>query len=116
MQRRKWRQFSLRFPLGIVTLVCLLLGLWNVCQHRAESDVSVAAGGRQPTTIAPYLLGVEHSNNITVVETYHIWFFGLTCDLPYSRQFPEIGGMTSIVRPRIIFQQAEPELLPLPGA
>ena len=114
MERRKWMRFSLRLLLGTITLVCVFLASWNACRHRAVSDVKVASGGWTPRIVAPYLLSVEKSDNVTVVETYHFWCFGQICDLPYSHQFPETGGFFSVVRPRIIIQGEEPELLGLP--
>jgi hypothetical protein len=100
--------------LGMIALVCVSLAGWEICKQRAVMDVRTASGGWNPRVVAPYLLRIEKSDNITVVATYHVWCFGLICDLPYSRQFPETGGFFSVVRPRIIVQDEEPELHGIP--
>jgi hypothetical protein len=107
-------RFSMRAMLGTMVLVCVSLTAWNICEQRAVTDVKTASGGFSPKVVAPYLLSVEKSDNVTVTATYHAWCFGLVCDLPYSRQFPETGGFYSVVRPRIIIQDKEPELLGIP--
>ena len=115
MEGRNWIRFSLRALLGMIALICISMAAWDFCKHRAIKDVKNASGGFSTTEIvAPYLLCVEKSDNVTVVATYHVWCFGLICDLPYSRRFPETGGFISIVRPRILFQEEDPKLLGIP--
>ena len=114
MEGRRWLRFSMRAILGTITLVCVSLAAWNVCKQRAVMDVKTVSGGWSPEIVAPYLLSVEKSDNVTVVATYHLWCLGLICDLPFSRRFPETGGFISVVRPRIIIQEEEEERLGIP--
>lgn len=110
MSPRRWIRFSLRVMLGTITLFCVFLAGWEICKQRAVTHVKTSSGGWAPGIVAPYLLRIEKSDNVTVTVTYHVWCFGMVCDLPYSRQFPEPGGFYSVVRPRIIYQE-ESELL-----
>lgn len=111
MEARKWRRCSLRPMLGVIGLVCISLASWEICKHRAVADIKFAADGLSPKVVAPYLFCIEKSDNVTVVATYHVWCFGFICKLPYSRKFPETGGFYSVVRPRVIIQEEEPDLL-----
>ncbi|MDP6445525.1 MAG: hypothetical protein QF805_17125 [Pirellulaceae bacterium] len=73
MDSRKWSRFSLRLLFCSISFLCVCLASWNVCQQRAISDVKTASGGWTPKIVAPFVLGVERSNNVTVRETYHLF-------------------------------------------
>ncbi len=96
MKGRKWTRFSFRALLGTLTLVCVSLASWNVCKQLALRDVKTASDGWSPEVVAPYLLRVKKSDNVTVVTTFHAWIFGMICDLPYSRRSPETSGFCSL--------------------
>lgn len=115
MEGRRWTRFSLRAAMGTVMLLCVVLASWNVRQQRAVLDVKAASGGWTPEVVAPYLLRVERSDNVDIEVTYHVWCFGLTCDLPYAQQSPATGGFFSVSRPRIIVQVEEHELFVPPS-
>ncbi len=91
-------------------VLCVVLASWNVFEQSAVLDVKAASGGWMPAIVAPYLLRVERSDNVNIEVTYHVWCFGLTCDLPYSQHFRAEGGFFSVSRPRIIVQVEEQEL------
>ena len=88
-------------------LVCLFLATWHHCRCRAVADVESRMAAT-PRVIAPFVLQVTRSDNVTVRRTHHLWCFGAILELPLSSEYPETGGFTSAgVRPRIIIQAEE---------
>jgi hypothetical protein len=114
MDCRRWRHFSIKFLLGTITLICIVLASWRVCENRAISDVTRSSGGWTPEVVLPFVLRVGKSDNVTVVANYHVWCYGVILDLPYFSRYPETGGVIlGGVRPRIIIQPEEEQHLNL---
>jgi len=111
MKLPKRFRFSLRSLLAAITIACVLLGTWRLWERRAISDVAESTGGT-PLVVFPYVFRVVKSDNVTVNSTLHVWCFGLTLDLPYWSRSPETEGFVSGgVRPRLISQQVDGEML-----
>ncbi len=90
--------------LWFTTFVCLTLGLWEICEKRAISDVSQSEGGWTPSVVLPYVLRVSKSHNITVRETYHLWALGYVVRIPYSNERPNDDPIILTVGGRVIIQ------------
>ena len=108
MNYRRCCRFSLRFLLGSIIPIGLVLASWRICEDQAISDVSRSSGGWTPTVVLPFVLRTEKADNVTVVEGYSVWCYGTVLELPYSTRSPETGGVVlGRVRPRIIIQPDE---------
>jgi hypothetical protein len=116
MDFRFWRLWGLYrlllyLPFAVVTLIP---AAWNLCEGRAIRDVNQHKRGYAPKTVMPLVLRVTESDNVTVVATWHIWFFGEVVDLPWSRKYRETQGVLMTVRPLIIIQEEPEQNLVLP--
>ena len=103
----------MRLLLLATALVSLLLGHWNTSTERAIADVGATCNGWVPTIVAPYVLVVEQSDNVSVTKTYYLWCFGRVQKLPFSRKTPDTRGIILTVRPHIVVQP-EPEIARIP--
>jgi hypothetical protein len=114
MAGRTRLRFSVRSLLVASSLLCVALGGWEASEPRAVRDVMRAAGGWQSEVVAPYVLAVTKSDNVTVKTTYHVWLLGAVLGLPYWSEHPETGGLIMTVRPRIIIEFDEDQRLGVP--
>lgn len=114
MASRRRLRFSVRSLLVASSLLCAILGGWEASELRAVRDVMRAARGRKPEVVAPFLLAVSKSDNVTVKRTYHVWLSGAVLDLLYWSEHPETDPVVMTVQPRILVEFDEDQRLGVP--